>query len=129
MASSSRKVGSDPTSVLETAAAWLLGVLWVLPLVYALWTAFHAREYSTRFVLAAPWTLTNFVNAWHAAPFARYFLNTVMLVTMVLVAQLVLVTLAAYAFARFRFPGRGVLFAVVLVQLMIMPEALVVENS
>jgi sn-glycerol 3-phosphate transport system permease protein len=34
---------------------------------------------------------------------------------MVLVAQLVLVTLAAYAFARFEFPGRNVLFALVLV--------------
>ena len=49
-ASRRRKVVSDPTSVvainiLETAAAWLLGVLWVLPLVYALWTAFHAPEY------------------------------------------------------------------------------------
>ena len=29
------------TNVLETVAAWLLGVLWVLPLVYAIWTAFH----------------------------------------------------------------------------------------
>jgi sn-glycerol 3-phosphate transport system permease protein len=115
-------------NILETAAAWLLGILWVLPLVYALWTAFHAPEYSTRFVLTAPWTLANFVNAWHAAPFARYFLNTVLLVTMVLIAQLVLVTLAAYAFARFRFPGRGLLFALVLVQLMIMPDVLIVEN-
>jgi sn-glycerol 3-phosphate transport system permease protein len=72
---------------IETAAAWLLGILWVLPLFYAFWTAFHAPEYSTRFVLAAPWTLDNFINAWHAAPFARYFFNTVMLVTMVLAAQ------------------------------------------
>ena len=76
-------------NVLETAAAWLLGILWVLPLVYAFWTAFHPPEYSTRFDLAAPWTLANFINAWHAAPFARYFLNTVLLVTMVLIAQLV----------------------------------------
>ena len=116
------------TNVLETVAAWLLGVLWVLPLVYAIWTAFHPPEYSTRFVLAAPWTLANFASAWQAAPFARYFVNTVALVTMVLAVQLVLVTLAAYAFARFRFPGRGVLFALVLVQLMIMPDVLIVEN-
>ncbi len=47
---------------------------------------------------------------------------------MVLAAQLVLVTLAAYAFARFEFPGRNVLFALVLVQLMIMPDVLIVEN-
>lgn len=112
----------------ETGAAWLLGVLWVLPLVYAFWTAFHPGEYSTRFVLTAPLTLDNFVKAWHAAPFARYFVNTMALVTMVLAAQLVLVTLAAYAFARFEFPGRNLLFALVLVQLMIMPDVLIVEN-
>jgi sn-glycerol 3-phosphate transport system permease protein len=112
----------------ETVAAWTLGVLWVLPLLYALWTAFHPSEFSTRFVLAAPLTLENFAKAWQAAPFARYFVNTVMLVTMVLAAQLVLVTLAAYAFARFEFPGRQVLFALVLVQLMVMPDVLLVEN-
>jgi sn-glycerol 3-phosphate transport system permease protein len=113
---------------LETAAAWLLGFLWVLPLLYAFWTAFHPAEFSAHLSLTAPLTLDNFVKAWHAAPFARYFLNTFILVTMVLVAQLVLVTLAAYAFARFEFPGRNVLFALVLVQLMIMPDVLIVEN-
>jgi sn-glycerol 3-phosphate transport system permease protein len=113
---------------LETLAAWLLGILWVLPLVFAFWTAFHPAEFSTRFALGAPLTLDNFVKAWQAAPFARYFVNTVLLVTMILAAQLVLVTFAAYAFARFEFPGRDVLFALVLVQLMVMPDVLLVEN-
>jgi sn-glycerol 3-phosphate transport system permease protein len=113
---------------LETVGAWVLGVLWVLPLVYAFWTAFHSAAFSTQFAVTAPLTLENFVKAWQAAPFARYLANTVMLVTMVLVAQLVLVTLAAYAFARFDFPGRNVAFALVLVQLMIMPDVLIVEN-
>lgn len=113
---------------LETSAAWLLGALWILPLVYAFWTAFHPPEFSTRFALAAPLTLENFRHAWEAAPFARYFANSFMLVTMVLVVQLVLCTLAAYAFARFEFPGRDVAFALVLVQLMIMPDVLIVEN-
>ncbi|HEX4523643.1 MAG TPA: carbohydrate ABC transporter permease [Casimicrobiaceae bacterium] len=112
----------------ETAAAWMLGLLWVLPLAYAFWTAFHPGEFSTRFVPTAPLTLENFVKAWHAAPFARYFLNTVLLCTMVLAAQLVLCTLAAYGLARFEFPGRNVLFALVLVQLMVMPDVLIVEN-
>ena len=91
---------------LETVAAWLLAILWILPLAYAVWTAFHPGEYSTRFVLTAPLTLENFSRAWAAAPFARYFLNTFVLVTLVLACQLVLCTLAAYAFARFEFPGR-----------------------
>ena len=113
---------------IDTVAAWLLALLWVLPLAYAVWTAFHPGEYSTRFVLLAPLTLDNFARAWAAAPFARYFVNTVALVAMVLTCQLVLSTLAAYAFARFEFPAKKLLFALVLVQLMVMPDILLVEN-
>lgn len=113
---------------IETLGAWLLGALWILPLAYAVWTAFHPAEFSARFVLTAPLTLGNFANAWNAAPFARYFVNTFVLVTLTLAAQLVLCTLAAYAFARFAFFGRDVVFLLVLVQLMIMPDVLIVEN-
>jgi len=112
----------------ETAGAWLLAVLWILPLVYAAWAAFHAPEFSARFSPWVPWTLENFVRAWEAAPFARYFLNTFVLVTLILVCQFLLCTLAAYAFARYRFVGREVVFALVLAQLMIMPDVLIVEN-
>jgi sn-glycerol 3-phosphate transport system permease protein len=114
--------------VLETTAAWVLGLLWLLPLIYAVWTAFHPAAFSTRFELDAPLTLQNFANAWAAAPFARYFLNTFLLVTMILAAQLVLSTLAAYAFARFEFRGSQIMFVLVLMQLMVMPDMLLVEN-
>jgi sn-glycerol 3-phosphate transport system permease protein len=122
-----RLVYNDPTW-LDTVAAWMLALLWILPLAYAVWTAFHTSEYSTHFVLLAPLSLENFRRAWEAAPFARYFLNTTMLVAMILAVQLVLATLAAYAFARFEFRGKNVAFALVLVQLMVMPDILVVEN-
>ena len=113
---------------LETGAAWLLAIVWFLPLAYALWTAIHPGAYAAHFVPTAPLSFDNFLNAWHAAPFPRYLLNTVLLVTMILAAQIVLSTLAAYAFARFEFPGREIAFALVLVQLMIMPDVLLVEN-
>jgi len=113
---------------LETTAAWLLALVWVLPLAYALWAAIHPSQYSAHFVLDAPLTLENFVKAWSAAPFARYFLNTFVLVTMILAVQLVLCTLAAFAFARFAFAGREVAFILVLLQLMIMPDVLIVAN-
>jgi sn-glycerol 3-phosphate transport system permease protein len=122
-----RLVYNDPT-LLDTLAAWLLALMWILPLVYAVWTAFHPAAYSTRFELLAPLTLHNFARAWEAAPFAQYFLNTILLVAMILASQLVLSTLAAYAFARYEFPGKNVLFALVLVQLMIMPDILLVAN-
>lgn len=113
---------------LETTAAWLLAILWLSPLIYAFWSAFHPAEYAIRFDLFAPLTLENFRIAWDQAPFARYFLNTFMLVTSILAAQFVLCTLAAYAFARFDFHGKSIAFVFVLLQLMIMPEVLIVEN-
>ncbi|VWX63745.1 Carbohydrate ABC transporter membrane protein 2, CUT1 family [Burkholderiales bacterium 8X] len=123
----SRLAYNEPTG-LDTLAAWLLALLWILPLAYAVWTAFHPAEFSTRFTLFAPLTLDNFRRAWNAAPFARYFLNTTLLVAMILAVQLVLGTLAAYAFARYQFKGRGIAFGLVLVQLMVMPDILLVEN-
>jgi sn-glycerol 3-phosphate transport system permease protein len=115
-------------SNVEKAAAWVLAILWLSPLLYAFWAAFHPPAYATVFDPLAPLTLANFEKAWGYAPFPRHFLNTVVLVTMVLAAQLVLCTLAAFAFARFDFAGRDLAFALVLVQLMIMPEVLIVEN-
>ncbi len=122
-----RLVYNDPTW-LDTVAAWMLALMWILPLAYAVWTAFHPSEFSTRFSLFAPLTLDNFRRAWEAAPFARYFLNTASLVLMILAVQLVLGTMAAYAFARYEFRGKNIAFALVLVQLMIMPDILLVEN-
>jgi len=114
--------------LLNTVGAWTLGLIWFLPLIYAFWTAFHPPAYAVRFDLLAPLTLENFANAWAAAPFARYFVNTIILVTMILAAQFVLCTLAAYAFARFEFVGRDTVFMLVLLQLMVMPDILIVEN-
>ncbi len=116
------------TRTLEIIGAWMLAILWVLPLLYAVWTAFHPSEYATNFSLFAPLTLQNFANAWDAAPFARYFLNTTMLVSLILVAQFLLCTPAAFAFARMNFPGRDIVFGIVLLQLMIMPDVLLVGN-
>jgi sn-glycerol 3-phosphate transport system permease protein len=114
--------------LLETAGAWLLAALWIAPLAYAFWAAFHPAALATHFDPLAPLTLDNFRKAWTYAPFPRHLLNTMILVTMVLSAQLVLCTLAGFAFARFQFAGRDLAFGLVLVQLMVMPEVLIVEN-
>lgn len=116
------------TRALEVVGAWLLGIIWVLPLLYAVWTAFHPSVYATHFTPGAPLTLHNFATAWEAAPFARYFLNTTVLVAVILVAQFVLCTPAAFAFARMEFRGRETIFAIVLLQLMVAPDVLLVAN-
>lgn len=122
------RTASRPTIALTTLGAWLLAFIWVSPLLYSFWTAFHPPAFAANFDLLAPWTLENFARVLDAAPFARYFLNTFLLVTLILGCQLVVCTMAAYAFVCFPFRGSGVLFMLVLIQLMIMPEALLVEN-
>ena len=119
---------SMASEVVETIAAWLLGMLWLLPLLFAIWTAIHPSAYVAKFDLLAPITAQNFVTAWESAPFPRYFLNTMLLITGILLAQFVLCTLAAFAFARFEFKGRDTLFMLVLVQLMVAPDVLLLEN-
>lgn len=116
------------TRLFSTAAAWLLGLLWLLPLLFAAWAAFHSSANTARLDLLAPLTLDNFATAWSAAPFARYFINTAVLVTGILVAQFILCTLAAFAFARLPFRGREALFSLVLIQLIVAPDILLVEN-
>ncbi len=113
---------------IEIAGAWLLGLMWVAPLLYAAWAALHPAAYATRLDLLAPWTTENLVAAWQAAPFSRYLLNTVLLVTLILIAQFLLCTPAAYAFARMNWRGRDAVFALVLLQLMVMPDVLLVAN-
>ncbi len=114
--------------VLSFLGMWMLALVWIAPLFYAVWTAVHPAAFETRFVLTAPLTLDNFSKAWVQAPFGRYFLNSFILVTSILLAQLVLCALAAFGFARFSFPGKGFLFALVLIQLTIVPDVLLVEN-
>jgi sn-glycerol 3-phosphate transport system permease protein len=71
---------------------------------------------------------SNFVEAWTAAPFAAYYRNTIVVTSGLVLVQLITMTLAAYAFARMRFPGRDILFVLFLVQLMIPPQSLILPN-
>ena len=113
---------------LELIGAYLLAALWILPLLYAFWAAFHTKEYAIHFELFAPLTLDNFREALSQAPFLRYGFNTFMVLAFLLPLQLLVSTLAAYAFARFNFIGSNIAFSLVLVQLIITPEILIVQN-
>ncbi len=114
------------SNLLTTVGAWLLALLWVSPLLYAFWSAFHPA--SAEIVLFAPLTLENFRSVLAAAPFPRYFMNTFFLVTLILICQFVICTMAAYALVCFPFKGSNIVFMLVLIQLMIMPEVLLIEN-
>jgi ABC-type glycerol-3-phosphate transport system permease component len=61
----------------------------------------------------------NYAKAWNAAPFGRYLFNSTFTALAILVCQFATIIPAAYGFARLRFPGRDVLFLVVLATMMV----------
>jgi multiple sugar transport system permease protein len=67
----------------------------------------------------------NFVAAWRYLPFGRFFLNSAFVAGTVTAIVLVVSSLAGYAFARLKFPGRAGLFVVYLATLMV-PQAVIV---
>lgn len=90
--------------------------------------AYPPRWIPSRFVL------DNYLDAWRAAPFGRYFLNSIFVASAVTLGQLITCSLAAYAFARLDFPGKSLLFLLVLstimipLQLTIIPSFLVLRE-
>ncbi|MEV4895019.1 carbohydrate ABC transporter permease [Nonomuraea sp. NPDC050547] len=73
-------------------------------------------------VLAPSWRWENFADVFKTVPLGRQFLNTVVVTAAVTAGQLLLCSLAAFAFARLRFPGRGAIFMVFLAVLMVPQE-------
>jgi len=114
--------------LLQQISTYTLAFIWILPLLYIFWAAFHPEAYAVNFDITAPLTLDNFQEAMQQAPFLQYMLNTFTLVSIILIAQLILCTLAAYAFAKYDFYGKNIAFFLVLIQLMIVPEILIMKN-
>jgi multiple sugar transport system permease protein len=61
----------------------------------------------------------NYPDAWHSAPFGRFFINSAVVAVTTVLSTLVLCSLAGYAFARLKFFGRGLLFATIMATLMV----------
>ena len=75
-----------------------------------------------------PFGLSNFAEAWRSGSFPLWYINTFLVCGGILAVQLVTISMAGYAFARLRFPGRELLFSAFLLQLLLIPPLLIVPN-
>jgi multiple sugar transport system permease protein len=66
-----------------------------------------------------PWTLGNYRDVFTLLPFDRFFLNSVIVAFSIVALNIIFDTMAAYAFAKLRFPGRDIIFFLLLITLMI----------
>lgn len=109
----------------RTLAFILLAGIGALILFPALWMLSTALKADTQVYanppiwIPNPLRWDNFVQAWTQAPFTRYTINTALYAFAVVFGTIVSCSLAAYGFAKLRFPGRDVLFTVLLATMMI----------
>ncbi len=86
------------------------------------WSLMNLSEATGQAILPRVPQWENYAEAWEEANFSIYFVNSVKIAGITLVGQLTFCTMAAYAFARMRFPGKEFIYTLLLATLML-PEA------
>ncbi len=109
-------------TVLLAVLAFVIGLAVLLPMIWMAFTAFKPESDVVTFPPAL-WprelTLEHFVDVWNRIPFAHLYVNTLIFSTAVTVISLLFDSMAAYALARIPFKGRGVVFVLILLLLML----------
>lgn len=123
-----KKVISTVTYVL--LGIWAIVVLfpfyWMLLTSVKSYSSYNS-EYIPKFFTLSP-TLQNYVDAFTEVPLGQYFLNTVIFTILTTAIMLVVITLAAFAFARLEFKGKNIAFVIFLSLMMIPNELVVITN-
>jgi len=97
-----------------------LAILFFAPFIYTILTSFKTIPDSVNVTLIPhPWTTEAWKEIWNNYDFKTFFKNSIFLAVVVTLANIFLAGLGGYAFARLRFPGRELLFLLVLGTLMV----------
>ena len=127
-----------PRRTRRRAGEWMLnglliviGLLMLAPFYWVLTTSVLTTD--DAFSLPPTWfpsriTVANYTDVFDLIPFGRLVLNSVKISTLITLGALVTSTLAAYAFARLRFPGREILFVIFLSALMVPQQVTVIPT-
>lgn len=118
-------------SILKWSCSLLVAVLFLSPLIWMVQASFRPEDEvfqggllgTTHFEQL---TFQHYTAAWQRADMARSMLNSLLQIGGILAGGLLINAMAAYAFARMQFPGRDILFILVLVLIILPVEVLVV---
>ena len=118
------------TAVHILLSLWAVIVLfpfyWMVLTSVKSYSAYNS-EYIPKFFTLSP-TLQNYVDAFTAVPLGRYFANTLVFTLITTLLMLVVITLAAFAFARLEFKGKRLAFTLLLSLMMIPNELVIITN-
>jgi len=128
----SRHVGTAVRSTIKHVLLAALTLTMIYPLIWLISSSFKPTNLIFRQMglLPSQTTLENYTGGWHALqqPFQTYLLNSLLICVGAILGNLISCSLAAYAFARMRFRGRGILFAAMLLTLMLPFQVTVVPQ-
>jgi multiple sugar transport system permease protein len=120
-----------PRTVVKHLVLAAVALVIAFPFYWMISTAFKSFFEATQFPPTAfphELHLENFATAWADAPWAGFFRNTLVIGVAVTLGELVTSVLAAYAFARLDFKGKGAVFFILLATYMIPGEATLIPN-
>lgn len=104
----------------------------LIPFVWMVLTSFKTVTESTQMnpfqFLPSKWMVSNYTEAIRTNNFPILYLNTILMMLWRIFSSVMFSAMAAYAFARLEFPGRNVLFGLVLFQMMIPPQLFVIPQ-
>jgi len=122
-------LGGRAFDVAVTALLVLGGILMMIPFIWMFSTSWRLAKDSFALPplwLPTTWHVENYQEVWNGIPFLAFVLNSLKVATLITLGQLVTCSMAAYAFARLRFPGRDLLFLVFLSQLMVPQQVTII---
>jgi len=124
----SRLVGAIQRQVVGVVLV-ALACFWLAPIVWTVSTSLRTPAQS--FSLPPQWLPTdlawgNYAQVFESVPFAEILMNSVKVSVAIVLGQLVTASLAGYAFARLRFPGKNILFFLLMASLMVPGQATII---
>jgi putative chitobiose transport system permease protein len=129
-----RRKRMTPGRLVLTVLAVVLGMVFVLPALWILIGSFRPTleilttmsPLSWHLIIPTEWTLDNYVRLLVDSGFARALLNSFIVCIASVLLGVVMSAMAAYALAVFRFPGRNLIFAVIVISFMVPFEAIAI---
>jgi multiple sugar transport system permease protein len=112
--------------VLKYGILVIFAVIAIGPVLFALYTSFELPADYPRFVSFSGLTLYNYRYVFDNAPVLRWYANTAFVTLGVVLGAVVVNTMAGYALARIRYPGRALSFLIVLGILMVPLQAILI---
>ena len=115
-----------------TYAALIAGsITMIFPFVWMFLTSFKTQAESMAIppqIFPTNWNFDNFTKALESLPFWNLYLNTLLLILFRVICAVVFSSMAGYAFAKLEFPGKNLLFALVLMQMMLPSQIFIIPQ-